>query len=393
MQRRLKEVVNKLRSYPLSRDVETEEITGYKYIHYGDIHKQVADIVTNDDLLPNIKNVDYIPIEQGDLVLADASEDYSGIAEPCVILHKPKKKIIAGLHTIAIRPINTNPMYLYYLLHTEEFKKFGSYVGTGLKVFGITFNNFAKYETKMPMLPEQTSIGNFFHTLDKIVDLYKRKAENLKQLKKAYLQQMFPQEGEAVPKVRFSGFKGDWEKVTLNEMLVERNEQIEESDKYPLMSFVGNEGVVPKGEQYDRSFLVKDVNKKYKKTELNDFIYSSNNLETGSIGFNRTGSAVISPVYSIFYSINASESQFVGLLSNREDFINRMIHYRQGVMYGQWRIHEKDFLQIVVLSPSIMEQNSIIQFFHDFDKQIAAQTKKHEQLKQLKSAYLQKMFI
>jgi type I restriction enzyme S subunit len=49
-QRKLGEVVNKLRSYPLSRDVETEEITGYKYIHYGDIHKQVADIITNDDL-------------------------------------------------------------------------------------------------------------------------------------------------------------------------------------------------------------------------------------------------------------------------------------------------------------------------------------------------------
>jgi type I restriction enzyme S subunit len=40
--------------------------------------------------------------------------------------------------------------------------------------------------------------------------------------------------------------------------------------------------------------------KKYKKTELGDFIYSSNNLETGSIGLNNYGSASISPVYSIF---------------------------------------------------------------------------------------------
>jgi len=87
----------------------------------------------------------------------------------------------------------------------------------------------------------------------------------LKQLKAAYLQQMFPQAGEKVPRVRFSEFSGSWSEMKLGEMLVERNEQIEESAEYPLMSFVGNVGVVPKGEQYDRSFLVKDENKKYKK--------------------------------------------------------------------------------------------------------------------------------
>ena len=207
-----------MRSYPLSRDVETEEVTGYRYIHYGDIHKQVADMVTNDEQLPSIKSGNYISIEQGDLVLADASEDFSGIAEPCVILHKPKEKIIAGLHTIAIRPNDTNPIYLYHLLHTEGFKKFASYIGTGLKVFGITFPNLAKYEIKMPTLPEQTAIGNFFRTLDNAVTLCERKADGLKQLKKAYLQQMFPQDGEAVPRVRFAGFSGDWGKVKLGEV-------------------------------------------------------------------------------------------------------------------------------------------------------------------------------
>lgn len=52
------------------------------------------------------------------------------------------------------------------------------------------------------------------------------------------------------------------------------------SDEYPLMAFIANEGVAPKGERYDRSALVTDtVNKLYKKTEKGDFIYSSNNLE------------------------------------------------------------------------------------------------------------------
>lgn len=117
----------------------------------------------------------------------------------------------------------------------------------------------------------------------------------------------------------------------MGEILTERNEKIPENNEYPLMSFVQDSGVTPKGKRYDRRFLVKDDKKKYKKTELGDFIYSSNNLETGSIGFNKTGKAVISPVYSIFYSKTEIESQFVGVLSIRKNFINKMLRFRQGV--------------------------------------------------------------
>jgi len=189
--RRLENVVEKLKSYSLSRDVETTNTTGYRYIHYGDIHKQVADIVTEDAQLPQIKKGDYIPLKQGDLVLADASEDYIGIAEPCVILHEPKEKIIAGLHTIAIRPMDTNPLFLYYLFHTDGFRKFGGFVGTGLKVFGITFTNLSKYEMGLPSLAEQTAVGRFFYNLDTQIAAQSEKAEKLKQIKIAYLQKMF----------------------------------------------------------------------------------------------------------------------------------------------------------------------------------------------------------
>ena len=268
-----------------------------------------------------------------------------------------------------------------------------SIVKTGTTVQSVNMPDFEKLIISIPSIHEQQKIGKTFKDLGNLITLHQRKLDGLVTLKDGFLQQMFPAANEVMPRVRFAGFTGNWEERRLEEMLTERNEQFEESEDYPLMSFVGNVGVVPKGKQYDRSFLVKGDGKKYKKTELNDFIYSSNNLETGSIGFNRTGKAVISPVYSIFYSSNDSESLFVGLLSKRKDFINKMIHFRQGVMYGQWRIHERDFLKIIVLTPTISEQNRIIDFFKNFDEQIAAQTAKLEQLRQLKAAYLQRMFI
>jgi type I restriction enzyme S subunit len=187
----LGDIVEKLKSYSLSRDVETSDVTGYRYIHYGDIHKQVADIITDDEQLPCIKIGDYIALKQGDLVLADTSEDYIGIAEPCVILHEPQEHIIAGLHTIAIRPINTDSLFLYHLLHTDGFRKFGGFVGTGLKVFGITFSNVSKYEMKLPSFAEQAVIGGFFLNLDMQISSTITKLEKLKHLKAAYMQKMF----------------------------------------------------------------------------------------------------------------------------------------------------------------------------------------------------------
>ena len=194
------------------------------------------------------------------------------------------------------------------------------------------------------------------------------------------------------PQLRFKGFTDDWEDRKLGDVLSERNDQTPETNEYPLMSFVQGKGVTPKGERYNRSFLVKDSEKKYKKTELGDFIYSSNNLETGSIGFNRTGKAVISPVYSIFESKKSRESQFIGIMSVRKDFISKMVRFRQGVVYGQWRIHESDFLNIDMKMPNDKEQQLIISFFENIDKTIALHQHKLDLLKEQKKGYLQKMF-
>ena len=160
-------------------------------------------------------------------------------------------------------------------------------------------------------------------------------------------------------------------------MLIERNQQAPMSDEYPLMAFIANEGVAPKGERYDRSALVTDtVNKLYKKTEKGDFIYSSNNLETGSIGLNKYGKACISPVYSIFEPTGIADSDFLGRRLVRKDFINAMVKWRQGVIYGQWRIHESDFLKIEIPVPSVEEQRKIGAYLDQLDNLITLHQRK-----------------
>ena len=195
------------------------------------------------------------------------------------------------------------------------------------------------------------------------------------------------------PKIRFKGFTDDWEQRKLADLLTERNQQAPMSDEYPLMAFIANEGVAPKGDRYDRSALVTDtVNKLYKKTEIGDFIYSSNNLETGSIGLNKHGKSCISPVYSIFEPTGIADSDFLGRRLVRKDFINAMVKWRQGVIYGQWRIHESDFLKIEILVPSVEEQRKIGAYLDQIDNLITLHQRKLDKLINVKKSMLEKMF-
>lgn len=159
-----------------------------------------------------------------------------------------------------------------------------------------------------------------------------------------------------------------WEQRKLGELLLERNEQAPQSDQYPLMAFIANQGIAPKGDRYDRSALVNDIEGKlYKRTEKGDFIYSSNNLETGSIGLNKYGNACISPVYCIFQPSGIADSDFLGRRLVRKDFIQEMVKWRQGVIYGQWRIHEADFLRLNIAVPSVDEQRLIGKLLDNLD--------------------------
>ena len=383
--------MEKQKSYSLSRDAETSEVSGYRYVHYGDIHKQVADIITADKQLPRIKANDYVPLAQGDLVLADASEDYTGIAEPCVILHKPEEKIIAGLHTIALRPLNTDSLYLYYSLHTERFKKFGNHVGTGLKVFGITFNNIAKFEAGIPVLKEQIAIGNFFRTLDEIIHATQRKVALLKQLKAAYLQQMFPQDGEKVPRVKFGGFSGDWNEMKLGKIAETYSGG---TPSVGIRSYYN--GVIPfirsaeinsdKTELYLSNDGLKNSSAKI--VNVGTILYALYGATSGEVGRSKIAGAINQAILAIepkeHYN---SEFIFQWLRRQKESIVST---YLQG---GQGNLSAAIIKELPITTPSFSEQTAIGNFLCNLDMQIKTQSEKVKKLKGLKSAYLQKMFI
>lgn len=250
--------------------------------------------------------------------------------------------------------------FLYAVIQTRDFYDYSVSVSKRSGMPKINRDELNAYSYWAPSESEQLKIGEYLLTLDHLITLHQRQPFLHSPPDISLIVQLTP------PFYTFS-----WEQREVGDLLIERSQQAPMSDEYPLMAFIANEGVAPKGERYDRSALVTDtVNKLYKKTEKGDFIYSSNNLETGSIGLNKYGKACISPVYSIFEPTGIADSDFLGRRLVRKDFINAMVKWRQGVIYGQWRIHESDFLKIEISVPSVEEQRKIGAYLDQLDNLI-----------------------
>ena len=198
--------------------------------------------------------------------------------------------------------------------------------------------------------------------------------------------------GERTPRLRFPGFEGEWEEQCLETFMYSRDERQIPSPDAPLMAFIANLGVAPKGERYDREYLVKSKDKEYKRTEFNDFIYSSNNLDVGSIGLNKYGRAVISDVYEIFTMKDGYAPEFISELVQRPRNLHKVRRFRQGCLYGQYRIYASDFLSVKLLAPDNEEQFKIAGFLQQIDTRITAQRRLVELLKKHKRGVIEQIF-
>ena len=200
----------------------------------------------------------------------------------------------------------------------------------------------------------------------------------------------------ATPILRFSDKNGqpfpEWESMFIGDYLTKKSIKQVPTDDAPLMSFVAHRGVVEKGDKYDRSHLVKSKDKKYKRTDLNDFIYSSNNLDVGSIGLNKHGSAVISEVYEIFSINDAANPDFISEVIQMPETIDKIIRFRQGCLYGQYKIYPEDFLDVEINMPTKEEQDKVAAFLSLYDQKIENQMAKVEALETRRKGLLQQIF-
>jgi len=250
-------------------------------------------------------------------------------------------------------------------------------------------------DIKYPTKAEQEKIGEFFRTFDENIILHKQKLDGLKKLKKGYLQQMFPQSGETVPRVRFDGFSEPWEQRKLGEhtaFITKGTTPIDKSGNGEI-NFVKVENIIDGKIKSTSKIFTEEHNGYLKRSRLeeDDILFSI----AGTLGRTAVVDKLILP---------ANTNQALAIIRDYDFDTNFLITSfstqavsefikKNPTIGAQPNLSLEQIRDLIIYTPSRKEQTVIGNFFYNLDNQITAQNQKVEQLKQLKAAYLQKMFV
>ena len=362
-------------------------INGDKSI-YGEGIKfiSVSDILNNDYITyENIKGKINISekvihdnlVEYGDILFQRSSETREDIGKSNVYLDE--KNATFGGFVIRGKKINNyNPKFINYVLQTDFSRKEIIFRGAGSQHYNIGQDDLKKVKIYISSNNnEQIKIANFLSLLDKKIELQARKIEALKLYKKGLIEKQF---------------KKDYNLTYLSDILLERKSFSGKGLEYPHVT-LSKEGIYDKGERYNRDFLVKSEEKKYKITKLNDLCYNPANLKFGVICLNEYGSAIFSPIYVTFEVKKNTNPQYLKYYLTRNNFINEVRKYEQGTVYERMAVSPEDFLKSKIKLPELSIQNAIAHNFNILDKKIFLENQKKLFLDNLKKGLMQNMFV
>ena len=185
----------------LSRDKLNYDGGEVRNIHYGDIHtkfnsafdlsRELVPFINSDVDLSRISEDKYC--HKGDLVIADASEDYDDIGKTIELINLNDEKVLAGLHTLLAR-LTSKDIHIgfgTFVMACAPVRKQIKIIAQGTKVLGISTRRMAKIKLPTPCPEEQQKITAFLSAIDQKIDLVSNELTHAKAFKKGLLQQMF----------------------------------------------------------------------------------------------------------------------------------------------------------------------------------------------------------
>lgn len=182
------------------------------------------------------------------------------------------------------------------------------------------------------------------------------------------------------------------EYITLKDILTERKEYCSKDGTY-THGTLSKEGVSPKTERYDRDFLVKNEDKQYKVTHLNDICYNPANLKFGVICRNTYGDLIFSPIYVTFEIADTVYPAYIELFLTNANFIGRIRRYEQGTVYERMAVSPEDFLSYETRMPTYEEQVKFADKIQCIQDKIELETSFLNYLQKQRKYFLNAMFI
>ena len=306
--------------------------------------------------------------------------------------------IVSPAYTVCKPNDEVDGLFFSYYFKTQQliiqFRRYSQ--GLVKDTLSLKFPAFSKISVLTPALPEQQKIAEFLSSLDDLIAAHSQKLDALKAHKKGLLQQLFPAEGETVPRLRFPEFRdaGDWEVKRLGEVgnifLNGGTPSTQKSEFWQgEIPWITGADVVNQKITEIRRFITEDAVKNS----------STNIVEKGNLLIvTRTG---VGKVAIAPFDLAISQD-LTGVYINREqstpEYLYRFYDYssdklknlNQGTSIAG--ITRKSLMGMKVSLPSLPEQQRIADCLTALDDLIAAQSQKLDALKSHKKGLLQQLF-
>lgn len=294
-----------------------------------------------------------------------ALSNYEGIVSPAYTVLKPTDGVCTK--------------YFAYLFKTEKniFKFYRYSQGLVDDTRNLKYNSFKIIQVTIPPVKEQQKIVAILSSQDKVIECYEKKIEQLKQMKKYYLQNMFPKRGESVPKIRVKGFTDPWKQRKLGECV-----EFLDTMRKPLKESEREKGIYP---YYGASGIVDYISNYIFDEELVLLSEDGANITDRNypVCFLASGKYWVNNHAHVLRVYTENENNFICNSLERMDFTK----YNSGMAMP--KLNKDVCNNIPLFCPIYEEQKQIGDYFRTFDNLITLHQRKLEEEKKKKKAMQQ----
>lgn len=333
-----------------------------------------------------------IMLEEGQTVLVKTAS----VGKSAYVKELPEKATI-NPQIVVLKPQKIEPKFLAYsIFHNYVQVQIKGAVGAGA-IPNMSQDSISKFDILLPPDKkgiEQQKIASCLSSLDELLAAHSDKLDALKDHKKGLLQNLFPQEGETVPKVRFPEFEGEGEWV--EKKLGEIGEPLMCKRIFKDQTTPNPENGIPfykigtfgrDADAYIPEALYNEFKDKYNFPNIGDILISA----SGTIG-----RLVIYDGSPAYYQ----DSNIVWLGNDESQVTNQFLYYCYSIVNWQTsdggvikRLYNSDLKAISIKFPeNEKEQKKIASCLSAVDELITAQQEKIEQLQQHKKGLMQGLF-
>ncbi|MBC1967159.1 restriction endonuclease subunit S [Listeria welshimeri] len=280
---------------------------------------------------------------------------------------------------LSLSNLQVNSNFGVYSIYMMLQRELNNIQGTSIK--GITKSDLLEKKINKPSSrEEQQKIGSFFKQLDNTIALHQRKLDALKRVKKGLLQQMFANNEEKAPRLRFINFDEEWEQRKLNE-IANRYDNL----RVPITASARISGTTP----YYGANGIQDY--------VEGFTHDGEFILVAEDGANNVKNYPVQHVNGKIWVNN--HAHVLQAKENKHDnkfLMNaiKIIRFEPFLVGGgRAKLNSDVMMKLIVKFPCYEEQKKIGTFLQRLENVITLHKNKINKLSSLKKTYLQNMLI